>query len=77
MVEDATRRGIRVAWVGIGNEPWGDWDAGYRTAARYAADVIAHAAAIRARTPGTRIVLAIGTANEEAWSREAIHHTPR
>ncbi len=74
-VQDATRRGIRVAWVGIGNEVWGDWDAGHRTAARYAADVIAHAAAIRARVPGTRIVLEIGTDNEEAWNREAIRRT--
>lgn len=74
-VQDATRRGLRVAWVGIGNEVWGDWDAGHRTAARYAADVIAHATAIRARVPGTRIVLEIGTANEEAWNREAIRRT--
>lgn len=74
-VEDATRRGLRVAWVGIGNEVWGDWDAGYRTAARYAADVIAHATAIRARVPGTRIALSIGTSNEDAWNREAIRRT--
>ena len=74
-VEDATRRGLRVAWVGIGNEVWGDWDAGYRPAARYAADVIAHATAIRARVPGTRIALSIGTAHEEAWNREAIRRT--
>ncbi len=74
-VQDATRRGLRVAWVGIGNEVWGDWDAGHRTASRYAADVIAHATAIRSRVPGTRIVLEIGTDNEEAWNREAIRRT--
>ncbi len=74
-VEDATRRGLRVAWVGIGNEVWGDWDAGYRSASRYAADVIAHATAIRARVPGARIALSIGTAREDAWNREAIRRT--
>jgi alpha-N-arabinofuranosidase len=74
-VQDATRRGLRVAGVGIGNEVWGDWDAGHRTAARYAADVVAHAAAIRARVPGTRIVLEIGTRNEDAWNREALRRT--
>jgi len=74
-VQDATRRGLRVAWVGIGNEVWGDWDAGYRSASRYASDVIAHATAIRALVPGTRIVLSIGTAREDAWNREAIRRT--
>lgn len=74
-VQDATRRGLRVAWVGIGNEVWGDWDAGYRSASRYGADVIAHATAIRALVPGTRIVLSIGTAREDAWNREAIRRT--
>lgn len=74
-VVDARRRGLRVAWVGVGNEVWGDWDRGHRSAARYAADVRAHARAIRARAPGTHIALSIGTFNEEAWNREAIRRT--
>ena len=74
-VQDAVGRGLRVAGVGIGNEVWGDWDAGHRSASRYAADVIAHAAAIRAVAPGTRIVLEIGTRNEDAWNREAVRRT--
>lgn len=74
-VQDAARRGARVSWVGIGNEVWGDWDAGHRSASRYASDVIAHATAIRAVAPSTRIVLEIGTSNEDAWNREAIRRT--
>lgn len=74
-VADARRRGVTVAWVGIGNEVWGDWDASYRPAARYAQDVREHATAIRARVPGTRVALSIGTSNEDTWNREALRRT--
>src|SRR5205814_1166684 len=47
-VQDARRRGLRVPFVGIGNEVWGSWDAGYRSAAQYALDVRAAATALRA-----------------------------
>ena len=71
-VADARARGLEVAWVGVGNEPWGSFDAGFRTPAAYAADVRAYASAIRARVPGTRIVAAIGTFNNDAWNRSVI-----
>ena len=74
-VRDAISRGIRVPYVDVGNEVWGSWDAGYRTPAQYSVDVHATAAAVRAVSPTTRIVLEIGTFNEESWNREAIHLT--
>lgn len=71
-IADARRRGLRVPYMGIGNEVWGDWDAGFRTPEMYAADVHAYATAIHARFPDTRVVLEIGTHNEDAWNRAAI-----
>ena len=44
-----------MAWVDIGNEVWGDWDADYRPAATYANDLHAYATAIHARAPGVHI----------------------
>lgn len=71
-VADARRRGLRVPVVAVGNEVWGDFDSGYRSAERYAADVVEHARAIRERAPGTRIAAAFGTFNEDDWNREVV-----
>jgi MYXO-CTERM domain-containing protein len=71
-VMDARRRGLRVGVVAIGNEVWGDFDDGFRPAARYAADLRAHATAIHRVAPDVPIAAAIGTFNEDAWNREVI-----
>lgn len=72
---DARSRGLRVPWVGVGNEPWGEWDAGFRTPARYERDVRAYAAVVRRAAPGAGVVLALGTFNEDRWNREALRRT--
>lgn len=74
-VRDARARGIAVPYLDVGNEVWGSWDAGYRTPAQYEQDVRATAAAVRAVSPETKIVLEIGTFNQDAWNREAIRRT--
>lgn len=74
-VLDARRRGIDAPWVCVGNEPWGNWDAGFRTAADYARNVRDIADALRREAPGARVVLEIGTFNEDAWNREAVRRT--
>ncbi len=71
-IADARARGLRVAWVNIGNEVWGDWDADFRSAADYARDLHAYATALRARVPGTRLAAAFGTYNEDAWNRGVV-----
>jgi hypothetical protein len=72
---DAVQRGLRVSWIGIGNEVWGDWDAGYRTAARYVQDVRSHAQAIRAQFPQARIVAEIGLLRYDSFNRQVIRET--
>ena len=71
-VADARRRGIRVAAVAIGNEVWGTFEDGYRTADRYARDLRAHAKAIRRVDASVPIGASFGTFNEDAWNRELI-----
>jgi alpha-N-arabinofuranosidase len=71
-VADAKARGIAVPYLDVGNEVWGSWDAGYRTPAQYEQDVRATAAAVRAVSPETKIVLEVGTFNEDSWNRDAV-----
>lgn len=71
-IAEARARGLRVAWVNVGNEPWGDFDDDHRSAWRYARDLRAYAEAIRARAPGTRLAASFGTANEDWWNREVV-----
>lgn len=78
-VRDArVTRGLAVPYVGIGNEVWGDWDAGYArfpNAEAYATAVLGYADALHEAFPGIKVVLSIGTHNQEAWNREAIRRT--
>ncbi|TAK30716.1 MAG: hypothetical protein EPO40_06950 [Myxococcaceae bacterium] len=71
-IANARDRGLRVAWVNVGNEVWGDWDADFRSAQEYASDLRAYAAALRARVPGTRVAASFGTYNEDVWNREVV-----
>ncbi len=57
LASELVTRGMRAQAWEIGNEPFGDWDNGYRGAAAYAADVRAYASALRAADPGARIGL--------------------
>jgi hypothetical protein len=71
-IADARARGLRVAWVNIGNEVWGDWDADFRSASDYARDLRTYATALRARVPGTRVAASFGTFNEDDWNRSVV-----
>ncbi len=44
-----------VRYYEIGNEPFGDWDHGYRAASAYASDVAAFSRAIKAMQPNARV----------------------
>lgn len=64
------REPYRVRYWGLGNEVYGGWQLGHRTAAQYAADAREHAQFMRAVDPGLRFV-AVGLPNEE-WTRPVI-----
>jgi alpha-N-arabinofuranosidase len=57
----------RVRYWGVGNEVYGPWQMGHRTAERYAADAREHAKFMRLVDPGLRMV-GVGTQREE-WMR--------
>jgi hypothetical protein len=82
-LNDARGRGLQVPWMGVGNEPWGDWDAGYYRygpagsdpqvhARAYAADVRQYADVVHRLAPGTGVALEVGTHNEDVWNRAAV-----
>jgi alpha-L-arabinofuranosidase len=57
----------RVRYWGVGNEVYGPWQMGYRTAERYAADAREHARFMRLVDPGLSLV-GVGVHREE-WMR--------
>lgn len=64
-----------VRYWGIGNEVYGDWQVGHRSAARYADDAREHATFLRAVDPSVRL---IGVGNDrEEWLRPLLHRAGR
>lgn len=66
-----------VRYWGVGNEVYGPWQMGYRSAEQYAADLREHARFIRAVDPEVRIV-AVGSHFEpERWARQVLGRAGR
>ena len=64
-----------VRYWGIGNEVYGDWQVGHRSAERYAEDAREHATFLRAADPSIRL---IGVGNErEEWLRPLLRRAGR
>lgn len=66
-----------VRYWGVGNEVYGPWQMGYRSAERYAADLREHARFIRAVDPELEIVAVGSHLEPEHWARQVLSRAGR
>ncbi|MGW7681546.1 alpha-L-arabinofuranosidase C-terminal domain-containing protein [Kribbella sp. NPDC054772] len=61
-----------VQYWGLGNEVYGDWQMGHRSAAAYAADATQHARFMRAVDPGLKFVAVGKTDDRDGWTETVL-----
>ncbi|UFU06486.1 alpha-L-arabinofuranosidase C-terminal domain-containing protein [Ruania halotolerans] len=66
-----------VRYWGVGNEVYGPWQMGHRTAEQYAADALEHARFMRAVDPDIRLIGVGIPWNQEAWTRPLLTRAGR
>lgn len=67
----------RVRFWGIGNEPYGPWQMGYRPAAEYAAAAREHARFMRLVDPDLKLIACGSPWQQEEWTRPVLKEAGR